>query len=73
MDRQRDYRVILTRGVWQRSFGGSRDVVGKKIASIMRPATRSKIRVTVRKVWVSMASRYPWQELYGQVWANLRC
>jgi hypothetical protein len=20
-----------------------------------------------------MASSYPWQELYGQVWANLRC
>ena len=31
------------------------------------------IRVTVRKVWVSMASSYPWQDLYGQVWANLRC
>jgi hypothetical protein len=33
----------------------------------------AQIRVTVRKVWVSMASSYPWQELYGQVWANLRC
>lgn len=33
----------------------------------------SQIRVTVRKVWVSMASSYPWQELYGEVWANLRC
>jgi hypothetical protein len=31
------------------------------------------IRVTVRKVWVSMASSYPWQGLYQQVWANLRC
>jgi hypothetical protein len=31
------------------------------------------IRVTVRKVWVSMASSYPWQGLYRQVWANLRC
>ncbi len=33
----------------------------------------SQIRVTVRKVWVSMASSYPWQNLYGQVWKNLRC
>jgi hypothetical protein len=33
----------------------------------------AQIRVTVRKVWVSMASSYPWQDLYQRVWANLRC
>lgn len=33
----------------------------------------AQIRVTVRKVWVSMSSSYPWQSLYRQVWANLRC
>jgi len=33
----------------------------------------AQIRVTVRKVWVSMASSYPWQGLYQQVWMNLRC
>jgi hypothetical protein len=33
----------------------------------------AQIRVTVRKVWVSMASSYPWQDLYQQVWKNLRC
>ncbi len=33
----------------------------------------AQIRVTVRKVWVSMASSYPWQKLYQQVWTNLRC
>jgi hypothetical protein len=33
----------------------------------------AQIRVTVRKVWVSMASSYPWQGLYQQVWTNLRC
>jgi len=33
----------------------------------------AQIRVTVRKVWVSMASSYPWQGVYQQVWANLRC
>ena len=33
----------------------------------------ARVRVTVRKVWVSMASSYPWQPLYRQVWANLRC
>ncbi len=31
------------------------------------------IRVTVRKAWPSMASSYPWQDLYQQVWSNLRC
>jgi hypothetical protein len=33
----------------------------------------ARIRVTVRKVWVSMASSYPWQNLYQEVWQNLRC
>jgi len=33
----------------------------------------AQIRMTVRKVWVSMASAYPWQDLYQQVWTNLRC
>jgi hypothetical protein len=33
----------------------------------------AQIRVTVRKVWISMASAYPWQALYHQVWTNLRC
>jgi hypothetical protein len=33
----------------------------------------AQIRVTVRKVWISMASSYPWQDLYQQVWTNLRC
>jgi len=33
----------------------------------------SQIRVTVRKVWISMASSYPYQDLYQKVWMNLRC
>jgi Transposase DDE domain group 1 len=33
----------------------------------------TQIRVSVRKVWISMASRYPWQDLYQQVWTNRRC
>jgi hypothetical protein len=33
----------------------------------------AQIRVTVRKVWISMASSYPYQDLYQQVWVNLRC
>ena len=32
----------------------------------------AQIRVTVRKVWVSSSSSYPWQDLYQQVWTNLR-
>ena len=33
----------------------------------------AQVRVTARKVWVSMASSYPWQDLYEQAWTNLRC
>jgi DDE family transposase len=33
----------------------------------------AQIRVTVRKIWVSMASSYSWPRLYQQVWTNLRC
>ena len=32
----------------------------------------AQIRVTVRKMWISMASSYPWQGLYQEVWTNLR-
>ena len=32
----------------------------------------AQIRVSVRRVWVSMASSYPWQGVYQQVWSNLR-
>jgi len=32
----------------------------------------ARVRITARKVWLSMASSYPWQALYGQVYAQLR-
>ena len=31
------------------------------------------VRVSVRRIWLSMASSYPWQPLFQQVWTNLRC
>ena len=31
----------------------------------------AQIRVTARKIWISMASSYPWKDLYQQVWLNL--
>lgn len=31
-DRQRDYRVVISHGVWQRSFGGAPNVVGRTIS-----------------------------------------
>jgi hypothetical protein len=31
------------------------------------------VRVSVRRVWLSMASSYPWQPLFQQAWTNLRC
>ncbi len=33
----------------------------------------AQIRISVRRVWISMASSYPWQGVYRQVWSNLRC
>ena len=55
-------------------------LAGTELAEAQVPTIRIKllkigaqIRVTVRKVWVSMASSYPWQDLYRQVWVNLRC
>jgi hypothetical protein len=33
----------------------------------------AQVRISVRKVWISMASSYPWQNVYQQVWSNLRC
>ena len=32
----------------------------------------AQIRITVRRVWLSMASSYPLQRLFGQVYQNLR-
>lgn len=32
----------------------------------------SRVTVSVRRVWLSMASSYPYQRLFQQVWANLR-
>ena len=33
----------------------------------------ARVTVSVRRVWLSMASSYPHQRLFQQVWANLRC
>lgn len=33
----------------------------------------AQVRVSVRRVWLSMASSYPWQGVFQQVWTNLRC
>jgi hypothetical protein len=53
------------------------DLHGTELAEAQVTTIRTKllkigaqIRVRVRKVWVSMASSYPWQGLYRQVWAK---
>ena len=33
----------------------------------------AKLRITVRKIWISMASSYPHQQLFHHAWAALRC
>lgn len=31
----------------------------------------AKVRVTVRRIWISMASSYPWQDRYRDIWRKL--
>ena len=31
----------------------------------------ARIRITARKVWISLASGYAWAEIFGQVYENL--
>jgi hypothetical protein len=33
----------------------------------------ARIRITARKVWLSLASSYPLQPLFAQAWTALRC
>lgn len=33
----------------------------------------ARIRITVRKIWVSLASSFPLRGLFAQAWAHLRC
>jgi len=33
----------------------------------------ARIRITARKIWLSMASGYPWEGVFRQAWAQLRC
>src|ERR1022692_4464056 len=51
------------------------ELAGAQVSTIRTKLLKigAQIRVTVRKVWVSMASSYPWQGLYRQVWLNLSC
>jgi len=51
------------------------ELAGAQVSTIRTKLLKigAQIRVSVRKVWVSMASSYPWQNLYQQVWTNLRC
>jgi hypothetical protein len=32
----------------------------------------AQVRMSARKVWISLSSAYPWQPVFGQVWLNLR-
>ena len=65
---------ILVSGLRRLGLPGT-ELADAQVATIRTKLLKigAQIRVTVRKVWVSMASSYPWQGLYRQVWANLRC
>ena len=65
---------ILVSGLRRLGLQGT-ELAEAQVATIRTKLLKmgAQIRVTVRKVWVSLASSYPWQALYRQVWANLRC
>jgi hypothetical protein len=65
---------ILVSGLRRLGLKGT-ELAEAQVATIRTKVLKigAQIRVTVRKVWVSMASGYPWQTLYRQVWSNLRC
>jgi hypothetical protein len=65
---------VLVSGLRRLGLQGT-ELAQAQVSSIQTKLLKigAQIRVTVRKVWVSMASSYPWQPLYQQVWANLRC
>jgi hypothetical protein len=65
---------ILVSGLRRLGLGGT-ELAQAQVSTIRTKLFKigAQIRVTVRKVWVSMSSSYPWQNLYQQVWANLRC
>jgi hypothetical protein len=37
------------------------------------PKIGARIRFSAQRVLVSMSSGYPWKQVFGQVWAALRC
>jgi len=65
---------ILVSGLRRVGLKGT-DLAQAQVSTIRTKLLKigAQIQVTVRKVWVSMASSYPWQGLYQQVWLNLRC
>ena len=64
---------ILVSGLRRIGLRGT-DLAAAQVSTIRTRLFKigAQIRVTVRKVWVSMASSYPWQGLYLEVWLNLR-
>ena len=53
---------------------------GTELAAAQAETIRTKlfkigaqIRISVRRVRLSLAASYPWQALFQQVWSNLRC
>ena len=64
---------VLVSGLRRLGLKGT-ELAQAQVATIRTKVLKigGQVRVTVRKVWVSMASSYPWQGLYQQVWANLR-
>ena len=67
---------------WKRAADGLRRLAlaGTEWANAQVASIRTRllkigavVRVSARRVWVSMATGYPWQTMFRTVWAALRC
>jgi DDE family transposase len=55
-------------------------LAGTELAHAQTPTIRlqllkigAQIRITTRKIWISLASSFPYQTLFAQAWNQLRC
>jgi hypothetical protein len=65
---------VLVSGMRRLGLKGT-ELVQAQVSTIRTKLLKigAQVRITARKVWISMSSSYPWQSTYQQVWTNLRC
>jgi hypothetical protein len=65
---------VLVHGLRRLALAGT-EWANAQVASIRTRLLKigAVVRVSARRVWVSMATGYPWQTMFRTVWAALRC